>query len=146
MSLVSHAKRELKLLGYVPLGEEQKDAPNKWIQENVLELIEVFSKQGHSGFSATCCINLFSKLAKFENIAPLTGEEEEWNEVQDGIYQNNRCGEVFKNGKDSKAYWMYGKIFSDDDGKTWFTNGNSKVEIEFPWNHGKPKKIIVDKK
>ena len=63
---VNHAKAEFKKLGYIPLDQEQEEGPNKWIQENVLELLDVFSKQGHSGFSAPYCIDMFQKLALFK--------------------------------------------------------------------------------
>ena len=43
---VRHAEREFVAAGYTPLDQEQEDGPNKWIQENVLELLEVFARQG----------------------------------------------------------------------------------------------------
>ena len=49
---LNHAKRELALLGYKPIEELKEDDPDRWIQENILELLEVFSKQEHSGMSA----------------------------------------------------------------------------------------------
>jgi hypothetical protein len=52
-NLIDHAKREFLALGYEPV-EDAKDDPNKWIQENILELLKVFSEQGHSGSSAPC--------------------------------------------------------------------------------------------
>jgi len=46
--IIKHAKRELELSGY-DLNQTEED-PNKWMVENVLELLRVFDKQGHSGF------------------------------------------------------------------------------------------------
>ena len=80
-NLIEHAKREFLAAGYKPVGEEE-DGPNKWIQENILELLSVFSKQGHSGFSVPYCIDVFTKLAKFEPLCPLTGSDDEWSEVE----------------------------------------------------------------
>lgn len=129
-NLLSHAKRELKALGYIPLEEDQEDSPNKWIQENVLELLEVFSQQGHSGFSASYVISLFEKLAKFEPVAPLTGEDHEWVEVDDGLYQNNRCSHVFKDKHG--PYDINGKVFVEPDGCS-YTSGASRTYITFPY-------------
>jgi hypothetical protein len=106
---------------------------------HVLKLLEVFDGEGHSGSSAPYAINLFEKLAKFEPVAPLTGEDWEWVEVSDGIYQNKRCGHVFKDA-DGKAYDIDGKIFwdwyQDEEGKmhkSHFTGRESRVYIEFPY-------------
>lgn len=59
MSYKDHAEREFRALGYKPV--DQEEGPNKWIQENVMELLEVFSKQGHSGMSAPVCVRYFEK-------------------------------------------------------------------------------------
>ena len=84
---VCHAEREFVAAGYTPLDQEKEDGPNKWIQENVLELLEVFARQGHSGFSAPYAIETFRKLALHEPLVPLSGADDEWNEVGDGVFQ-----------------------------------------------------------
>lgn len=127
-NLIDHAKIELQAIGYDP--NDQEDGPNKWIQENILELLEVFSKQGHSGSSAPYCINLFTKLARFEPLCPLTGEDSEWTEVSAKLFQNKRCGHVFK--ENGQAYDSQGKIFRDPDGSCW-SNGESRVPVTFPY-------------
>ena len=126
------AEQELKLLGYNL--EEQDDGPNKWIVENVLELLEVFSKQGHSGSSAGYCIDVFNKLARFEPLSPLTGEDWEWMNVGGGSFQNIRCGHVFKNNErfNGQPYDIDGKIFIEPDGAS-YTSRDSCVPITFPY-------------
>ena len=140
MSLIEHAKREFKALGYIPLDEEQPEDPNKWIQQNVLELLEVFAEQGHSGTSAPFCIEYFYKLAYFKPLTPLQGTDDEWNEIGDGVFQNNRCGRVFK-GADGKAYDIEGIVFKDSDG-CHYTSRDSRVYITFPYT---PTTEYVDK-
>lgn len=132
-NLINHAKRELEAIGYVVDDiESQPEDPNKWIVENILELISVFTKQGHSGMSAPYCINMFEKLARFQPLTPLTGEDNEWNEVSSGLYQNKRCSNVFKDTKNGKAYDIEGKIFKEEDG-TCYTSKDSSVFIDFPY-------------
>jgi hypothetical protein len=133
-SSIKHAKRELILAGY-DLNEKE-EGPNKWIVENIIELLNVFSKQGHSGFSALYSIDIFSKLAKHEILTPLTGEDSEWNEVtepsdKNRLWQNNRCSTVFK---DEKRIWnMDGKVFIDENNCS-YTNIKSRVYIKsFPY-------------
>ena len=103
-NITEHAKREFLALGYKTI-EDCDDDPNKWIQESVLELLEVFSKQGHSGFSAPYAINMFKKLAGFEPLCPIMGTEEEWcNDVYEDTDQNIRCSALFREKKKDVRY------------------------------------------
>ena len=136
---VLHARREFKAIGYIPPEEDTEDGPNKWIQENILELLAVFAKQGHSGMSAPYCIDMFAKLAKFEPLGPITGVAEEWVEYADGIFQNNRCSHVFKDSADGRPYDSNGKIFQEPSG-CCYTGRESRVFIEFPYT---PKREYV---
>ena len=72
----------------------------------------------------------------------LTGEDSEWIEVSSDVYQNIRCGAVFKEGKNGQAYWLDGNIFRDQNGRT-FTNGYSRVKVDFPWSPPESKVIDV---
>jgi len=139
---VLHAEREFLAVGYTPLDQEQENGPNKWIQENMLELLEVFDRQGHSGFSAPCAVEMFRKLALHEPLVPLFGDDDEWNQVGDGVFQNNRCSHVFKD-KDrfnGQAYDINGRIFREPDGGC-YTSGDSCVPVTFPYT---PKCEYVD--
>lgn len=127
---INHARRELNALGY-KLEGPLEDGPNKWIMENLFELLEVFDKQGHSGSSAPMVAGMFKKLALFEPLAPLTGKDDEWMEVADNCWQNIRCSHVFK-GADGRAYDIDGIIFRDEDGST-YTNIESRVYVAFPY-------------
>jgi len=114
-NLIEYAKREFKILGYIPLDQEQKNGLNKRIQENILELLEVFSKQGHSGMSASYCISMFEKLALFKPLTPLTGEDDEWEEIGDGEHQNKRDSAVFKE-EHKGAYYIYAIVWQAEQG------------------------------
>jgi len=116
-SLILHAKRELTALGYDLNSTEE--GPDKRIAEQALELLTVFGNQGHSGSSAPELVSLFSKLALFKPLCPLTGEDSEWNEVGDDVFQNNRCPAVFKNGKDGRPYYL--------DAIVWVTQNDVTV-------------------
>lgn len=90
-NLAQYAINELKLAGYYKDGEN----PNKWLRDGVLELLSVFISHGYSGSSAPIEINLFTKLANFMPITPLTFKEDEWNKIDTNCYQNKRCGRLF---------------------------------------------------
>lgn len=142
MSVVEHAKSEFKLAGW----PEDDDDMQKQMCNDLLELLETFSKQGHSGMSATYCLAYFDKLARFHPITPLTGNEDEWEEVDDGsggiMYQNKRDSSIVKN-EDGKAFWVEGKIFREPDGST-YTSRESRVEITFPWTRQEPEIVDVE--
>jgi hypothetical protein len=131
------AERELEAVGYT---SGLNDGPNKWMRDGVLELLDVFGKQGHSGFSAPIAIGLFNRLASHNPISPLTGEDDEWNDVGDGMWQNNRATNVFKDA-DGVATWIDGIVLwewstNEETGekyKYYFTNGSSHVVITFPF-------------
>lgn len=123
-NLVDHAKKELEIAG---LFDKDSDY-NGMFADAVIELIEVFSKQGHSGFSSSIVSGLFYKLSKFQTITPLTGEDNEWTEVNKEItngreiLQNNRNGSVFKDGKDGTPYCVDAIVWRTQSGFT-FTGG-----------------------
>lgn len=136
MGLITHAEKEMAL------AWPEKDEMQDMVKKDVLQLIEVFAKQGHSGMSAPYVLNVFQRLARFEPLTPLTGEENEWCDVGDNMFQNNRCGEVFKCGKNGEAYWINGKIFREPTGNT-YTNKNSCVPVVFPWTKPEPEIVEV---
>lgn len=145
-NLVTFAERELDIILNKCEDEESKEM-QKEMNKDILQVVEVFSKQGHSGFSASYAINLIKKLLNYEPITPLTGEDDEWIKLDydsDTCYQNKRCSRVFKD-KDGRAYDIEGKIFSDNNGKSWYVKGGggSRVYINFPYIP-KTEKIIVE--
>lgn len=127
-NLMHHAAKELKLLG---MTEDSSDEMTSGMTKDILELIEVFSKQGHSGFSAEYCISVFSKLARYEALSDLTGDDDEWNDVGsvDGntLFQNNRASNVFKevtqDGDLVKSYQIDRYVFREPDGATYTRGG-----------------------
>lgn len=140
-NIIDHAKREFIALGYKPVDQEE-EGPNKWIQQAVLDLLKVFSEQGHSGSSAPFAIGYFTKLAAFEPLAPLTGEAEEWHECSEGVFQNKRCSHVFKQADrfDGQAYDLNGRIFREPSGSC-YTGRDSMVPVMFPYT---PAREYVD--
>lgn len=71
----------------------------------ILELIEVFDGQAHSGTEARRVVELFSKLALHEPLIGVTGGDDEWIAIDDGYYQNKRCSDVFKKGIEGRPYY-----------------------------------------
>ena len=134
-NLIKHAQKEFQIAGWL---DEPIDEMQQMMMDNLLELLETFSKQGHSGFSASYCLGAFEVLARFNSLTPLTGKDDEWQEIGEGVFQNKRESTVFK--ENGKAYWIDGIVFEDKDG-CQYTKHESRAPVEFPWT--KPKSKVV---
>jgi len=147
MSLHDYAKRELDRL-CPPDANGIKDELQEWIDRNVLQIVDLFSDQGHSNTSAMYVLNILERVLRFHPLTPLTGEDDEWVAClgqEDDKQQNNRYYSVFRNNHDnSTAYDIEGKIFSSDGGRTFWTSKDSRVPITFPFTVPKcPEKVLL---
>jgi len=133
-NLMAHAERELPKAD----GDEMQALMNAQLKE----LILVFSTHGHSEFSASYARRCLDKLLAFEPLGPLTGEDDEWSDVGDGVFQNKRCSHVFKQADrfDGQAYNMDGKVFREPSGAC-YASKDSLVPITFPYI---PTTVYVD--
>lgn len=148
---IDHAMAEFRAAGFIDENGKYCDEMQEAICNHVLKLLEVFGEEGHSGSSAPYAINMFSTLAKFEPIVPLTGEEWEWADISeyDGghiWFQNKRCSRVFKDAE-GRAYdterYVFWEWYTDSEGvkhKTHYTCRDSHEYIEFPYT---PKTEVV---
>ena len=144
MDLHDYAVREMD--NAWPESDPMQDS----IKQNILDIVDIFCEQGHSGMSATYTLNILDRLLMWKPIAPLTGAEDEWGEPYGyGIgtevcQQNKRCSSVFRHNFDNAtAYDIDGKVFSDDGGKTFYSNIDSRIPVTFPYiPRTNPEKII----
>lgn len=109
-NLCKHAIKELELAGY---GKEE-DGPNRWMREQVIEAVALFSSHGNSGLSASFEISLVKKLCNFDVISPLRFDDSEWREIGYESWQNKRKLSIFK----------------DPDGSIHDVNAFSKVPVK----------------
>lgn len=143
MSLHEYAEREMALAW--PESDDMQDA----IKKDVLQIIDIFSEQGHSGMSGAYVLNVLGRLLRFKPLSPLTGSDEEWGEPgHDFSQQNKRCSSVFrKNFDNSTAYDSDGKVFSDDGGETFYSCYESHIPVTFPYfPKEKPERVIRETK
>lgn len=126
-----HAERELARLMGDPDGDEMQSAMNRCL----LQIVKVFARQHHSGFSAGYAIGCLEKLLRYEPLSPLTGDDDEWTDIGEmngaPMWQNKRCSHVFKDG-DGRAYDINGKVFTDPQGCS-YTGSGSRVFVTFPY-------------
>jgi hypothetical protein len=139
-NLIKHAKKELDL---IYSKEDLKHGINKYAYDAIMELIKVFSKQGHSNNSAGYVVSAFKTLAMFETIVPLTGEDDEWRLIADEPepkWQNIRNSAVFKES-DGTAYFIDAVVWKEKGG-CCFVNKDSRMAVKFPVV---PKTFYVDR-
>lgn len=117
MSLIEHAKKELEIAGLF----NKDSAYDGALAPAVMELVEVFSKQGHSGMSASLVLDLFKKVASYDCIDPVKGTDDEWVDVDDHHYQNNRVPGLFKRKSDGKAYYLDAIVWRGQEPGDTFT-------------------------
>lgn len=89
------AKDELQKAG---LFDKDSDYEGM-LGEAVLDLIEKFAEQGHSGFSAELTAQLFDRLIHWKPLTELTDDPLEWVDVSEKmgqvVYQSKRCPSCF---------------------------------------------------
>lgn len=137
---------EFRAAGWLDDNGNYTDEMQGMICDHVLKLLELFSDEGHSGTTAPYAIRLFSRLASFEPLVPLTGEDWEWNEVSERMgsrcWQNKRASHVFKD--EDGAYDINGKVFWEwcmpyegrepqEPYKSYYTCRESRVPVTFPY-------------
>jgi len=127
--LIRHAEYELKLAG---VGNQDSDYGGM-LYDAVMDLIREFSKQGHSGMSASMTLAMFDKLARFDALTDVTDNPDEWMEFTDGKWQSRRSSSKFSSDG--------GKTYYDID--DWVTDDGHGVKVI-----GKPKtlKMYTSKK
>lgn len=139
-ALVEHAIRELDRAG---IGDEDADYDGM-LKKAVLDIVEIFSNQGHTGHSAAATVAIVEKLLRFEPLTPLTGDEDEWTHIDPAIgghilAQNKRCSRVFRRN-DGTTFDVEGRVYREPDGTTYLTKG-SATPVTFPYT---PVTEVVD--
>ena len=138
-----HALMEFRAAGWLDDDGKYYDEMQEAICKHVLKLLDVFADEGHSGSSAPYAVNVFRKLAMYLPLVPLTGEDWEWHEASEGVFQNKRCSRVFKQADrfDGQAYDIDGIVFYDwhtdketgEKHKSYYTDRESMVLVTFPY-------------
>lgn len=143
-NLVEYAKKEMEIAW--PEPDDMQDR----MKQNVIEIVQIFSDQGHSGLSAAYILRILRRVLNWNPISPLMGYESEWGQAygDEEMQQNKRCSHVFREHYDNRtAHDIHGKVFSDDGGETWYSCRESSVPVTFPYYPpDEPERIILEGK
>lgn len=141
-----HALREFEYAGWMKDGKYDDDMQELMCKQ-VLQLLRLFGKHGHSGGSHGYAVKLFETLAKFDTIGPIKGSDDEWSDEisHGGTLQNRRLSAVFKENKNSQAYYIDAIVFKGPEEYDSFTGKvediTSRQNIIFPFS---PKTFYID--
>lgn len=131
-----YAERELNIL-----AKTVKDPIIAPFYSEILALCEKFGRSGQSGGSAPFVANAIAeaikKLCLQKPICEITGVDDEWIDVADYtdlagekgfVFQNIRCGSIFKRGKEGRPYYLDAIVWKTPDGITY--NGTARLGCE----------------
>lgn len=129
MSLSNHARRELELAGLLSPESDY----GGMLGDAVLQLIDTFSAQGHSGASAEVVIDLFSRVARYEILTPIVEDKpEDWHDVSEPsgypCFQHRRLSRLFKDGEGVMR--LHGAVVSIDPSGERFHG--PAIEVKLP--------------
>jgi len=130
MDFLEFAEHEIRM---AKLFSKEGDFYGGMTGKALMELCKVFDNQGHSGMSASVVANLFKRLTEWQPLTPLTGEDDEWVDVADDVWQNKRAPSVFRDKINGESYQADYFIFVDENDCT-FTSHSSRKYIKFPYN------------
>jgi hypothetical protein len=91
MSIISQARRELEIINF---GEEDTEV--------MIEILRKFFDQWDSGGAVWAVAPILQRCIAGKPLSPIT--DNDWMEVETGVYQNKRCSTVFKNMETNVAY------------------------------------------
>jgi hypothetical protein len=111
MSVIDQAKYEMKLANF-PADEI----------EAMTSILDRFFDTWDSGGAVWVMAPVLQKLIAAKPLSPLTGEDHEWVDHGDGVFQNRRCGSVFKDPR-----FHDGKLAYDIDAP------EPRAAISFPY-------------
>lgn len=124
MNLRDHAERELELAGV----ESTSDG-----YSYVLSLVDLVLGQSHpnqQSFKAT--VAFFFQICNGEPLSPLTGSDDEWDQISPLLWQNNRFPRVFKE-LGVGAYDIGAIVFIDESDRMFTQQPQSRIIVKFPY-------------
>lgn len=86
------------------------------------KILDIFFEEWDSGGAVYAAAPVLQRLIKGQPLSPLTGEPDEWFDHGGGVFQNIRCGTVFKDPR-----FHEGKLAYDIDAP------EPRAAITFPY-------------
>jgi len=146
MTLKEHFRTELEILKKQNKGEELIITD---FIEDIYNIIDKFSNQGHSGMSASFYSHTISETIKnvlsYKPLSPIDNDNDNWNEVDSNMFQNKRVSALFKDGIDGRSYYIDAVVWQGVEEYDTYTGRNEETQsiqyVKFPFT---PKTFYID--
>ncbi len=128
-NMVWHARRELEAAG---LKDKDSDYGGM-LFDAVMDLVKLFSSQGHSGCSANMALQIFDTVCRFKNLTPITDNPEDWMQVSERMpdreptWQCRRCSSCFSHDAGKTYYNIDDWIVHDETGSYYKSPTTQKM-------------------
>lgn len=119
MSLVTYAQDELQRAGWF---DEDSDYVGM-VGPAVIEMMEQFAKEGHSGYSAHLVLHIFERLASFRPLTPLEDPRD-----KNEFHCVSECSGTPP--LTTLQSLRVSSVFSEDGGKTWYDIDKKRTLLE----------------
>lgn len=115
----------------------------------IVKLCKLIEKEPMPDLEKQAVVKIFAKLSMGMPLTPLTGEDDEWKEVDiapgpNVKWQNKRCPRIYKR-EDGTAFDSKARVFSFE-GAVWFSNADSCVDItNWPYTVKPSERVMLKK-
>lgn len=107
-NMIKHAQKEFDIAfrEYWDVAEKDDDDMQRYMCDQIIELLALLSSQGDSGGSIGYKMSIFKRCVDFDIITPLTFKDDEFGgrDSFHGTIQNNRKSSVFKESNGDITY------------------------------------------
>lgn len=116
---------------------------------NILQVLDVVSNQGHSGFSFGYFFSILKRVMNYKPITPILNIDGEWEKSSfDNSFVHKRCSQIYKTfNEETKEYEYFdtdGRYFINPD-SSCYKSKESEIKITFPYSvPDKPEYVKVD--
>lgn len=121
MSIIEQAKLEMARINFG--GSDSKV---------MVELLEKFLDQWDSGGAVAAVAPVFQRLLAGKPLSPLTGEDDEWVDHGNGVFQNTRCSSVFKDPRFHDGKQAYNIDAADPRAPITFPYWPEESDVKMP--------------
>ena len=130
MNILEHAKNEFKLM-HIDLDLDKTNY-SYMLAQQVYDILDFLSDKGHTAQSISEVMLLLNQLVYNKALTTITGNDTEWDKLDDNLLINNRDSRITKNIETGKIYFHDAYHFYSPHDTVLFTCNESKKEIHLP--------------
>ena len=130
MNILEHTKNEFKLMN-IDLDLDKTNY-SYMLAQQVYDILDFLSDKEHTAQSINEVMLLLNKLVYNKALTTITGNDNEWDKLDENTLISNRDSRITKDTKTNKIYFNEAYRFYYPNSIDLFTCKESKVEIHLP--------------